>query len=110
MTEIYDQIAKTNSEYLIKLLLDPKELNANKYCSAESLALAKPSNTVLETLLFLLSNKDSVLRESAIYGLRPYYGILKVKETLANIFNTDTSVGVRQVAEEALFEWDCPQK
>jgi hypothetical protein len=103
-TEIFDELAKTNPECLVKLVLDPKEKSSNITFAAESLSLAKPSAIILETLLTLLNNRNEMIRESAIYGLYPYYKILKVKEALAHTFNNDPSVTIRNFAKNALLK------
>lgn len=70
--------------------------------AAESLGSSENTNLVLSTLIPLLYNEDSLIREGAVYGLSSHISDDIVKKLLSLRLRIETSPGVRTAIEEVL--------
>jgi hypothetical protein len=98
-------VKKNNSIKLFNSLID--QINNDKFSNAELTYVAEdlgaaPADIAIPVLFKLLNHSSSLVREGAIYGLTKHITNSEVIERLKILSISDPSLGIRQIAKEAL--------
>jgi len=101
----FRELAQVRPDELASLITQGLLGSAHLSLAAESIGLWNDATQVRSTLTPLLEHGSAVVREGAIYGLRPHLNPA-IRERLHTIAQNDASIGVRDAALEAAADDD----
>lgn len=110
----YDDSATEQDFYTLLDIINSNKLQDHRLTFAvEALGLVGYPHTdrhdiIKSTLLTLLDHINPIVREGAIYGISPYIND-EIKTKLQEIARTDSSTALREVALDAIEEFDAQE-
>lgn len=100
---LFTELAESNPLELLRLVQNKSLEPATLTYAAEALGGATGQrDEVIGTLLKLLDHESFLVREGAVYGLQSHCDDPRVRQRLKVTLDTDSSIGVREAALEAL--------